>query len=833
MNKVRWVAKNKHRINWQGKMRGGVLRAALLTATLLPFGMPVVSMAQSATGESIAEIALSGNRRVQEKAILQGLQSKVGEAFSPELVTQDLRAIWDKGFFKDIQILKEDHPDGVRLVIVVKEKPAIRKVEFLGNNDVSDDDIQEVVNVKPLKILNVELLKTNAEKIRELYVDKGFFLANISYEVVSVQDGQGVDVIFNVTEGYKVQVRRISLIGNAHLSDALIKGMIQTREGNELSFITKSGTYKDEHFQTDLMRIQALYYDHGFVSIKVGEPTVTLTPDKRYIDIVVPIHEGVQYAIGDISFSGDIELKDDEGEVVVDEKLLKKFVASTAGEFFKRTTLFEDIGRIANVYKNRGYAFANVTPNSKMRPEVQLVDIEMQVQKGELVYIDRIEISGNTKTRDKVIRREMRIYEGELYSEAGINASKARIFQLGFFENVEIKPAGGARSDAMTLTVEVKEKSTGTFQVGAGFSSVESFIATAQIAQNNFLGTGQSLSLSLQLSFGDFGRKFGSLQFYEPYLMDSLYSLGVNAYVTQQHYYSFTRAATGISPTVGYPITPDLRLSLGYTLEQIEIKQTSELRRAHYLVKETGGFNSALNATLAYDTRNNRLFPTSGQYHRLKAELSDEVLGSDASMEFLRLQLTARYYQPVIWGLVLKLNAEFGYLHSTGTSDDGTALRAPISERFFPGGIYSVRGFQPRSLGPCENAPNDLMDHASAATCLNVGGNKQAVFNVELEFPILESAGIKGVLFFDAGNAYNDDQGWFYASTKNEDQPDVFIIGSDDPVKPPMGLYLSAGFGFRWFSPIGPLRFEWGVPITKKAPTDDNLIFEFTIGNFF
>ena len=239
---------------------------------------------------------------------------------------------------------------------------------------------------------------------------------------------------------------------------------------------------------------------------------------------------------------------------------------------FKRTTLFEDIGRLSNVYKNRGYAFANVTPNSKMRPDEKLVDIEMAVQKGDLVYIDRIEISGNSKTRDKVIRREMRVFEGELYSEAGINASKARIFQLGFFETVEIKPAGGASKDTMTLEVEVKEKNTGTFQVGAGFSSVESFIATAQIAQNNFLGTGQSLSLSLQLSFGTFGRKFGSLQFYEPYLFDTMFSLGMNAYVTQQYYRDFQRAATGLAPTVGYPLTPDLRLSLGYTIENIEIK---------------------------------------------------------------------------------------------------------------------------------------------------------------------------------------------------------------------------------------------------------------------
>ena len=471
----------------------------------------------------ITEIKIEGNRRVQDKTIASAISVKVGDEVSAEQITKDLRAIWDKGFFKDIQILQDVTDQGIILTVQVTEKPSIRKVVYKGNDDVSDEDITEVVNVKPMKILNVELLKTNAAKIRELYVDKGFFLAEVGHEVVPVgNDGQRVDIIFNVNENFKVQVRRINVVGNNHLSDTDIKMMIQTREGNEISFITKSGTYKDEHFQTDLMRIQALYYDHGFVSIKVGQPTVTLTPDRRYIDIVIPVEEGVQYSIGNITFTGEIELKNSEGKVVVTEDVLRKFILSTKGETFKRTTLFEDIGRLGNVYKNMGYAYANVTPNSKMRPEDKEVDLEMSVQKGDLVYIDRIEISGNSKTRDKVVRREMRVFEGELYSEAGINASKARIFQLGFFETVEIKPAGGAQSDSMTLEVEVKEKSTGTFQVGAGFSSVESFIATAQVAQNNFLGTGQSLSLSLQLSFGTFGRKFGSIQFYEPYLFDSM-----------------------------------------------------------------------------------------------------------------------------------------------------------------------------------------------------------------------------------------------------------------------------------------------------------------------
>ncbi|MBI3179700.1 MAG: outer membrane protein assembly factor BamA, partial [Deltaproteobacteria bacterium] len=510
------------------------------------------------------------------------------------------------------------------------------------------------------------------------------------------------------------------------------------------------------------------------------------------------------------SFSGGVVLRDPEGKVLIDEAMLRQRLRIHTGETFNRSKLFADIQVLTDAYRDYGYAYANVTPNSKLNPEKKIIDLDLEVERGEVVYFERIEVSGNTRTRDKVVRREMRIYEGDRYSATALNQSRARIFQLGFFETVNIATNRGSKSNLMNVVVEVKEKSTGTFQIGAGFSSVESFIATAQIAQNNFLGRGQLLSISAQLSFGDFARQLATLQFYEPYFLDSEWSFGLNAYITQRFYREFQRNANGVSPSFGYPITHDLRLTGGYTLEWVEVETDPTIGPALYELELGTGRNSSVSGSIAYDTRDNRLFPSSGHYHVFTAEVSDGAIGSD--LENRRMQLYLRYYYPLPFAFVLKLAASFGFVYAP----DGE--RVVISERFFPGGIYSVRGFEPRGLGPTVPVAGKG-DPASRTGEFVVGGNKEAVFNLELEIPLIEAAGIKGVLFADAGNAYDDDEGFFYIDTPKSLRPKAYLLrGNRELDQPPLGLYYSFGFGFRWFSPIGPLRFEWGIPITKRRP---------------
>ncbi|MBI5509149.1 MAG: outer membrane protein assembly factor BamA [Deltaproteobacteria bacterium] len=783
---------------------------------------------QAATGAPrVTDIRVEGLRRVESEAALSRVQIKVGDVFDPKTASQALHQVWETELFRDVRLEREVMASGIRLVFVVTEKPSIKEVKYEGNDSLSEDDIKAVVDVKPFTILKVNELKKNVEKIRDLCVEKGFYLAEVAYRIDKIDGNDNeVNVVFTVVENAKVMVKQLTFIGNKHLKDEQIKDVLQTREGSELSFLSQSGTYKEEFFQTDLFRIQALYYDHGFVNIKVGQPTATISSDRRYIFLSAPIEEGEQYNIGEVKFSGDVTLKADDGSVKIDEAEVRSKLTIRAGEIFNRTQLFQDIQSITDVYRDQGYAYANVTPNSAIRNDVKAVDLDLEVERGDVIYFERLEVVGNTRTRDKVIRREMRIFEGDRYSATNLNESKARVYQLGFFETVNISTSRGSKPNLMNVTIEVKEKSTGTFQIGAGFSSVESFIATAQIAQNNFLGNGQLLSVSAQLSFGDFARQLATVQFYEPYFLDSEWSFGMNAYITQRYYREFQRNANGLSPSFGYPITPDLRVNAGYTLEFVRVETDPASGKAFADLTRGNGRNSSVNASVAYDTRDNRLFPSKGHFHTISAEVSDRALGAEDGLENRRLQLYLRYYYPLPLSLVLKLNAEFGVVSARG------GRRVAIAERFFPGGIYSVRGFEPRGLGPTEKVANKG-DPSSPTSDFIVGGNKQTIFNLEIEFPIIEQAGIKGVVFADAGNAYNDDEGFFYLGTPRKLRPPAFMMRSDRRVDPPLGLYYAFGFGFRWFSPIGPLRFEWGIPITKRNVTDRGIIFEFTIGNFF
>ncbi len=804
---------------------------AFFRRRLAALGLLLVLLAGAAPAHAdadrIATIEVRGLRRVDREAALAGTRLQPKQHFDADAASRDLRAVWDSGFFRDVRLSRQRRGDGLRLVYDVVEKPAIAAVQISGNDDVAEDDIKAVVDVKAYTILNVGLLAKNVDKIKDLYVGKGYYLAEVGYTLQEAEgQAQEVNVTFNIVESAKVRVRQVSLVGNHHLSDATIKDAMQTRAGNELSFLTSSGTFKEEHFQTDLLRIAALYYDHGFVTVKVGQPTTTISRDRKEIYLTIPIEEGEQYTIGSISFAGDLRLSAADGRQLVDQARLQQLMTVRSHSQFNRSDLFADVQALTDVYRDYGYAYANVTPNSQIHPESKTVDLEMEVERGDLVQFEQIEMVGNARTRDKVIRRELRINEGDTYNATAMNLSKARVFQLGYFETVNINTSPGSKPHLMKVSVEVKEKSTGTFQIGAGLSSYENFFATAQISENNFLGNGQLMALSMHLSFGQFAQQLVQLQFQEPYFLDSRWALGINAYITQRRYPDFQRNAKGVTPSFGYPLTHELRLSAGYTFEFVDISTDTVDSNAVYANLDRAGKVSAINASLSFDNRDNRLFPRAGTFDELRGEFSTTALGADESMAFKRLELDTRFYYPLPLRTVLRFNMQLGYVFGP---KDGV----PISERYFPGGIYSVRGFSPRGLGPIDRVARDLTDPLSPSRDFIIGGNKQAIFNLELEFPIVEMAGLKGVLFVDAGNAYNDDESMFYAGLPSAQRTPGYLLGSNAQVAVPLGLFYSFGFGVRWLSPIGPLRFEWGIPITKHVIDDDPIVFEFTIGNFF
>ena len=439
---------------------------------------------------NVVRIHFRGNRKVEDDALRVNLKLKPGMNLSKEILQEDVRTIWRLGYFEDIQVETAQAEGGLVVTFVLKEKPTIRKIYISGHDEIGLTKINEVLDLKKEQVLDLAKVKKNVEKIRELYLQRGYYMAEVEYELHRDTPGQ-VDVYFRVHENSKVEIRRVNFTGNKAVSDDELRSVMLTQPGDIFSALTSSGTYREDVFQRDIMLIQGYYFDRGYINVKVGDPRMELSPDRHSMYITVAIEEGQQYRIGAL---------DVKGELLESRETYLSHLRAKPGEIFNRTEVAQDVQNIADLYKDKGYAYVNSTPETRVDDKHRTVDLSFDIQKGPLVNFERINIRGNTKTRDKVIRREMRIYEGEQYSQTGLDISKRRINSLGFFDKVEVTTKRGSSDDTMDVNVEVGERQTGAFQIGAGFSSVESFIFQAQISQNNFLGRGTSATLQAQVS---------------------------------------------------------------------------------------------------------------------------------------------------------------------------------------------------------------------------------------------------------------------------------------------------------------------------------------------
>src|SRR5438874_8718619 len=516
----------------------------------------------------IAKVNVQGNRRVETDAIRASLPLKVGDTYDKEKVKSALLAVWRMGYFNDVKIdVSAAKPPltGYVLTVLVSEKPAVREVKLEGNEELSKDDFKDTIEVKPFQILDQEAVRKSAKKMQEKYVEKGFFLAEVTPKIVPLPNNE-VNVIFQVNEHAKITVKEVRFVGNRAISESALKEAMLTQEGSPFSFITGAGTYREEAFQRDEIVLQGLYFDIGYIYVKFGKPAIELSPDKRFIYITMSIDEGEPYDVGKIDVSGDL--------LVPRERLLA-LVTTRSGERFSKSRLQTDMNRLLDVYKDRGYAYANVTPDTAVDAEKKTVDLTYNFQKGNLVTIERIELVGNSKTRDKVIRREMRVSEGDLYNGTGVRFSKARITALGFFDTVEINQKRGSSDDKMILEVSVKEKLTGTFQIGFGFAGGENFFGQAQQAQNNLLGYGHTASLSLQISSI---RQLFQLSYLDPYVWDTRWTGSIDLYRSELIFSGFDRQANGGAATAGYELAPwleDFRIFVTYTLEKVDVVAAS------------------------------------------------------------------------------------------------------------------------------------------------------------------------------------------------------------------------------------------------------------------
>lgn len=773
----------------------------------------------SRTGESleVVRVQFRGNRKVEDDAIRVNLRTAPGITLNQTVVRDDVRAIWRMGFFDDVRVETAPVAGGLGVTFVLREKPSIRKIYVSGHEEVGLTKINEVLDLKREEVLDRAKVKKNAQKIRDLYVERGYYMAEVSHEVKAADEGQ-VDVYFRVRENIKVAVRRIHFVGNKGLSDAELRSVMMTAEGDFFSFVSSSGTYREEMFQRDLMLLQGLYFDHGYVDVKIAEPQLALSPDRLSLYITIHIDEGKQYRVGKLDVVGDL--------LEPREAYLGR-LHSREGDVFNRSRLSQDREALAESFKDQGYAYVNVVPLTDKDDKALSIAVTFEIEKGSEVHFERISIHGNSKTRDKVIRRELRVVEGEKFSQSNLELSKRRVNQLGFFERVDLSQKRGSSDAGMELNVEVAERQTGAFQIGAGFSSVESFIMQAQISQQNLFGRGQLLTLQAQLSGL---RQLFLLQFQEPYFLDTRWTFGFNLYNQRRFFFSFIRDSVGGALTWGYMLTDWVRLFLTYTAESVDVRTSTRgslfaaglrnpIPQGSLANLLRSGITSSWRVSLQHDTRDNRMFTRDGWFNTLSAEFAEPIFFSENT--FTRYEGALRFYYP-IWGpFVFRTKLEGGLIASRDPQG------VPIFERYFVGGIFDIRGFTPRSLGPRIRAPNDQSPDANLGSFL-VGGNLQLIGNFEIEFPIIDKVGIRGVVFSDVGNAFNL-EGQYCRLRPPDAHP------SQDPcsVVSPLGSFRSSwGFGFRWFSPIGPLRFEWGFPV-GPLPGERPMVFEFTIGNFF
>ncbi len=782
--------------------------------------------------KEIRRVVVVGARRVDPDDVRATMKLRRGSTCTDPAVTRDARALWNMGYFDDLQIESDPIGAGIKLTIRLVERPAIRKVIYEGNDEVDEDDIGETITLEPGTILSVPDVEAQADSMRQLYSEEGFFLADVEYELRRVPgDSNQVDIVFKIDEGAEVEVRRISFVGNEELPAAELLKIMQTSETGMFSFLSDRNKFSRAAFDADLTGVQAWYYDKGYLMMRPGRPTVELTPDRAYVDITIPVEEGPRFRIRKFDIM-ETDGAGNEVETVAPKAQLRKMVKLAPGDWFSRSKIAEGIEGISRTYRDNGYALVEMVPGTDLDEANHLVDVTINIRRGLLVYIERIHVRGNTKTRDAVIRREFRLSEGDRYNQSKLEDGRALVNQLGYFERVDVSEEEGTARDQMVINVEVAEKPTGTFQVGAGFSSLESFIVTAQVQQQNLFGRGQSLGLNLQVSGI---RQQIDLNFVEPWFLGSEWSLGFGLFKRIRDFRDFRQDSTGASVTTGHPLfNPRFRIFLRYEFENVVISQprgnllgvggdlANTFSNIFIANAFRDGITSSLRFTVNWDNRDNRISTTEGVFANYAVQIADQYLGSDNT--FVRQTAFTRFYKKVFGPVIFKINTEVGLITSRHI--------VPVFERFYLGGIFTIRGYRLQSVGPQAGVASAGDPNLPIiAEGRPIGGDFQAFYNIELEFPLIEAVGIKGVIFTDGGNAWN-----IFAFKDQFGNCQAPIAPDSDRSSAPCGingfLRYSVGFGVRWFSPLGPLRFEWGIPINRR-PQDSPIRFEFTIGQSF
>jgi outer membrane protein insertion porin family len=733
--------------------------------------------------EIIADVVVTGNKRIETDVVKLAMKTKPWDIYVPKNLSEDLKAIYAMGYFEDIRIESKTDDQGRIITFNLEEKPTIKNILTEGNKVYTDKEIMENITISEGSILNVFHIKKNMEHIEAMYKAKNYHKVNVAYRIEKLDKNNWANLEFVIEEGEKFHVEKIIFKGNSDYTDKKLKDLMKTSEKGFFSWLTLSGEFTLPELNQDISAITDSYHNNGYIQAKVSEPEIKYGEDSTQITIT--IEEGPRFRVDNVvleqtALKGDFLFSKQELRNLIHNKL-----KICEKEYFSRESLRRDVLMLSELYSDKGYASAIVVPVVDVDKENLLTNVKYSVKQGKKVYFEKIIISGNTKTRDKVIRRSLDVHEGEIYSGQGIKKGIRRLYRYDFFEDIKVDGSEGTSDDRINLKIDVTEKSTGAFIFGGGYSNEDAFFGMIQLNQRNLFGRGQTLALKGKFS-GDTNKY--NLSFTEPWLFDIPLSAGADVYNWTTEYDTYDKDSVGSAVKFGYSVCRDTRAYVSYTYDISDIYNIEDDASSSVEDMEGKHTTSSVKTSLVYDSRDSFFNPTEGSEHRITFQYA----GIGGDIAFTKSVGETGWYIPFLGDTVLFFHAKAGYVWESSKG------KLPDYELFYLGGMNSVRGFDWQGIH-CNEGDDEM------------GGHKFVQGNVELLIPLAKKAGLMGVLFFDTGNVYNKDE-------------DIRI---DE-----LHLRESAGFGIRWYSPLGPMRLERGYILDpdEEAGETSGGDWEFTIG---
>ncbi len=761
---------------------GWSIRALSLLLALLITTLGVV---QAQDGEQkVKSIQIRGAKRIEETAVRGRLTLKVGDQYTGEAIRTQIRLIYEMGFYEDVRIETEPVPGGVAIVFVVREKPFITDIVFDGNENLSDDKLKEKITIRNNSFLDQQQAKESAERVRQAYQEDGYYNVKVVPIIQSVEEDRKRLTLF-VKEGDRAKIKAVNFEGMSVFKKKEMLKNLATREWIPLygiitqlalpSVFSDSGLLKRDEMANDAERIRGNYYNKGHLNVQVSAPVVELTEDKKWFTVTFTIVEGDAFTVGEIGYRGNTLFE--EEELNAGSKLVP-------GEIVQVSKVFDENKRIKDLYGTKGYAFADSDYGMSKDEQAKTAALVFNIKEGELIRVQKINISGNDKTRDNVIRREVRINEQEVIDTVSMQRSFQRLNNLQFFETVEILPQQ-VSPDKVDLNVKVKEKNTGQFSIGGGYSTLDQLTSVIDITEGNLQGRGHMIKVRGQLGQK---RNLGLITFREPYFRDSQMSVQLDVFNTVTNFTTYIENKSGITLSLGRWFSEFASGAFSPIVENLTIKDVQpdapQFAKDQQGKQSTTGFRSVLSR----DTRDNYMDPRSGTRSAINLDYGSKYLGG--SNNFYKFQIDAVKYTPLFWDTRHAIRARFGVTEGL----DGAPT--PLTELFFVGGINTMRGFVFGRAGPV--TPSGTL----------IGANRQAIINNDFVFPISAEAKLNGVIFFDYGKG--------------------FLEGEEFTTK----FRQSAGVEARWLSPFGPLRLAYGFNLDPN-PLERKQVFEFSVGSLF